>query len=138
MGVSKVSSQVNTHQSSDSGERKLPPFALSFAAAPTFFLCLHLKLLMEQSTAHVGFCNQEPTDGQGDSGLVTDDYSNIDDCSNRSSEIILQKITTTLSNEATDVGWSCPGLDPLMDPSACGDQAVSQNDQSIGLQDSFS
>ncbi|CAL5206378.1 unnamed protein product [Lathyrus oleraceus] len=134
MGVSKVSSQVNTHQSSDSGERKLPPFALSFAAAPTFFLCLHLKLLMEQSTAHVGFCNQAPTDGQGDSGLVTDDYSNIDDCSNRSSEIILQKNTTTLSNEATGDGWSCPGLDPLMDPSACGDQAVSQNDQSIGLQ----
>nr|XP_012570687.1 uncharacterized protein LOC101499788 isoform X2 [Cicer arietinum] len=68
MGISKVSTQVDTHQSSDAGERKLPPFALSFAAAPTFFLHLHLKLLMEQSAAHIGLCNHVPTDGQEDSG----------------------------------------------------------------------
>nr|KYP39251.1 hypothetical protein KK1_039461 [Cajanus cajan] len=50
MGVSKLSTQADTHQYFDAGERELPPFALSFAAAPTFFLCLHLKLLLEQNS----------------------------------------------------------------------------------------
>lgn len=132
MGVSKVSTQVDTHQSSDAGERKLPPFALSFAAAPSFFLCLHLKLLMEQSTAHLGLCNHVPEDGQEDAALGTDGYSSIDDCSNRNSEIILLK-DTTLSNDAAGDGWSCAVLDQLTGPSTCGDRAVSQNDQNIGL-----
>ncbi|CAN4127849.1 unnamed protein product [Withania somnifera] len=33
--------------------RRIPPFALSFAAAPTFFICLHLRLLMERNFACV-------------------------------------------------------------------------------------
>ncbi|KAK4364958.1 hypothetical protein RND71_016316 [Anisodus tanguticus] len=32
---------------------RIPPFALSFAAAPTFFICLHLRLLMERNFACV-------------------------------------------------------------------------------------
>ncbi|XP_049376666.1 uncharacterized protein LOC125841560 [Solanum stenotomum] len=32
---------------------RVPPFALSFAAAPTFFICLHLRLLMEHNFACV-------------------------------------------------------------------------------------
>jgi hypothetical protein len=133
MGVSKVSTRVDTHQSSDVGERKLPPFALSFAAAPSFFLCLHLKLLMEQSAAQIGFYNHALTDGQEDCGLVTGDYSNSDDCSNRNSEIILRQDTETLPNDAAGDGLLCPVLDQLAGPSTCGDRVVSQNDQNIGL-----
>lgn len=50
MGVPRESSFVNISQSPSSldvNQGKLPPFALSFNAAPTFFLGLHLKLLME-------------------------------------------------------------------------------------------
>ncbi|CAN4076578.1 unnamed protein product [Withania somnifera] len=32
---------------------RMPPFALSFAATPTFFICLHLRLLMERNFACV-------------------------------------------------------------------------------------
>ncbi|CAJ2674922.1 unnamed protein product [Trifolium pratense] len=133
MGVSKASSRVDTHQSSDVGERKLPPFALSFAAAPSFFLCLHLKLLMEQSAAHIGFYNHVSADDQEDSGLVTGDYSNMDDCSNRNSEIMQRKDTATLSNGAAGDGLLCAGLDQLAGTSTCGDRVVSHNDQDIGL-----
>lgn len=50
MGASRESTFMNTSQSSsslDGNQGKLPLFALSFNAAPTFFLGLHLKLLME-------------------------------------------------------------------------------------------
>ncbi|XP_061359587.1 uncharacterized protein LOC133303658 [Gastrolobium bilobum] len=130
MGVSKVSTQVDTRLSSDAGERKLPPFALSFAAAPTFFLCLHLKLLMEQSAAHINFCVHAPIDNQEDSGLVTDDCSSIDDCCNRSSEISLRKDVMNLSDSAEGDGWCCA---ELVGPSTCSDQILSQNCQNNGL-----
>uniref|UniRef100_A0A5B6ZB44 Enhancer of polycomb-like protein n=1 Tax=Davidia involucrata TaxID=16924 RepID=A0A5B6ZB44_DAVIN len=54
MGVSKESCSVNMSQSSSNSDvkhGKLPPFALSFTAAPTFFRSLHLKLLMEHNVA---------------------------------------------------------------------------------------
>ncbi|KAK4355436.1 hypothetical protein RND71_024407 [Anisodus tanguticus] len=39
---------------------RIPPFALSFAAAPTFFICLHLRLLMERNFACVGLQDCDP------------------------------------------------------------------------------
>ncbi|TKY58190.1 Histone-lysine N-methyltransferase ATX2 [Spatholobus suberectus] len=130
MGVSKVSTQADTHQYSDAGERKLPPFALSFAAAPTFFLCLHLKLLMEQSATRISFCHQAPIYDQEDPGLTTKGCTSTDDCSNRNSEIILRKDMETLSNGGAVDGGSCADSDH---PSTCSDQILSQNYQNIGL-----
>src|ERR1044072_3702913 len=124
MGASKVSAQVETQKSSHPGERKLPPFALSFAAASSFFLCLHLKLLMEQSTAQISFCNLVPNDDQEDSGFMTDDCSSIDECSNRNTEIILRKGVMALSNDAAGGGSSGADLDLVIGPSTC---------QNIGL-----
>ncbi|KAI3992411.1 hypothetical protein MKX01_022502 [Papaver californicum] len=40
---------------SDGKHRSFPPFVLSFAAAPSFFVSLHLKLLMKKSVASVSF-----------------------------------------------------------------------------------
>lgn len=45
---------------SDEKHGRLPPFALSFAAAPTFFLTLHLRLLMERSIPSSSFREQDP------------------------------------------------------------------------------
>ncbi|KAH9602929.1 hypothetical protein KSS87_023277 [Heliosperma pusillum] len=47
-----------SHITSDSDE-KLPPFALSFAAAPKFFISLHLKLLMERSISSSSIGEQD-------------------------------------------------------------------------------
>ncbi|KAM5566264.1 hypothetical protein ABKV19_019963 [Rosa sericea] len=58
MGSSREVSFVNISHSathSDELHRKLPPLALSFTAAPTFFINLHLKLLMEHSVANICF-----------------------------------------------------------------------------------
>ncbi|XP_043723970.1 uncharacterized protein LOC122670974 [Telopea speciosissima] len=60
MGVSKESVYIDTNSSSSSFNEKhwrLPPFVLSFAAAPSFFLSLHLKLLMDNNVASMSFQN---------------------------------------------------------------------------------
>ncbi|KHN32895.1 hypothetical protein glysoja_047006 [Glycine soja] len=130
MGISKVSTQADTHQYSDAGKWKLPPFALSFAAAPTFFLHLHLKLLMEQSTNRISFCDQTPIFDQEDPGLVTNGCTSTNDFSNRNSEIILRKdMMETLSNGAAGDGGSCADSDH---PSTCSEQILIQNYQNIG------
>ncbi|XP_010670773.2 uncharacterized protein LOC104887746 [Beta vulgaris subsp. vulgaris] len=56
---------------------RFPPFALSFGAAPSFFLSLHLRLLMERSIPSSSFWDQDPVylmdhpDNEG--GLVATD-----------------------------------------------------------------
>ncbi|XP_020228543.1 uncharacterized protein LOC109809605 [Cajanus cajan] len=122
MGVSRELSQADTSQSSDGGKRKIPPFSLSFAAAPTFFLSLHLKLLMEKSVAHLSFCEVED---QEDSGLMTDDCSSMDDCSNRNSEFNVKKNMMTLSKDAVHDGLACAESDLLISPSNCSDRILS-------------
>ncbi|XP_020203252.1 uncharacterized protein LOC109788833 [Cajanus cajan] len=124
MGVSKLSTQADTHQYFDAGERELPPFALSFAAAPTFFLCLHLKLLLEQSATRVNFYDQE------DPSLMADGCTSTNECSNRNSEIILRKDMEILSNGVATDGRSCADSDC---PSTFSDQILSQNYKNIGL-----
>ncbi|KAK7384789.1 hypothetical protein VNO78_30491 [Psophocarpus tetragonolobus] len=128
MGASRVSTQADAHQYSDAGERTLPPFALSFAAAPTFFVSLHLKLLMEQSATTISFCDHTTIFDEEDPGLVTDGFRFTGDCSNRNSEIILRDVET-LRNGASDDGGSCADTDQ---PSTCSEQIFSQNYQSIG------
>ncbi|CAJ1972144.1 unnamed protein product [Sphenostylis stenocarpa] len=129
MGVSKVSTQADTHQCSDVGESKLPPFTLSFAAAPTFFLSFHLKLLMEQSATHISFCDHAPVFDQEDPSLVTNGCASTDGCSNKNSEITPRKDIEILSNGAAVDGGSCADLDH---PSTFCDQTLSQNYLSIG------
>ncbi|XP_061346192.1 uncharacterized protein LOC133291873 isoform X2 [Gastrolobium bilobum] len=131
MGVSREFTQVDTHQSSDAVKRKIPPFSLSFAAAPTFFLSLHLKLLMEKSVAHISFCDHALVDDQEDSGLMTDDCYSIDDCSNRIAEINMKKDIITFPKDAVCDGLTCAESDPLIGPSNCSGRILSQNYQNI-------
>ncbi|KAL6216913.1 hypothetical protein ACLB2K_010131 [Fragaria x ananassa] len=62
MGGSREVGFVNISHSathSDEIHRKLRPFALSSTAAPTFFINLHLKLLMEHSVANICFQDRD-------------------------------------------------------------------------------
>ncbi|KAL9330916.1 hypothetical protein ACSQ67_000526 [Phaseolus vulgaris] len=129
MDISKVSTQADIHQDSDVGERKLPPFTLSFASAPTFFLCFHLKLLMGQSATPISFCDHAPVFDQGDSSLVTNGCTSTDGCSNRNSDIIHRKDIEILSNGAAGDGGSCDDSDH---PSTFSYQILSQKYLNIG------
>lgn len=58
---------------------KVPRFVLSFAAAPTFFLSLHLQLLMEHSFAWVNLQHQESSPESSDNGGQPDaEYSQFE------------------------------------------------------------
>lgn len=62
MGVSREARNKRMTQSAFSlaaKPGKVPQFALSFSAAPTFFLTLHLQLLMEHSFAWVNLQHQD-------------------------------------------------------------------------------
>ncbi|KAF2304523.1 hypothetical protein GH714_032909 [Hevea brasiliensis] len=92
VGVSRESTCVNACPSSsnfDKSHRWFPPFALSFTAAPTFFLGLHLKLLMEHSVTHISFQDHVSSSiecPENSGCLPANDCSIVEDCSNKGSE----------------------------------------------------
>ncbi|OMO52352.1 hypothetical protein CCACVL1_29260 [Corchorus capsularis] len=96
MGASKESSFLEVGQFSSESEKKnrnLPLFALSFGAAPTFFLSLHLKLLMEHSVARISFGDHDSIEQPGSSGnLMLDESFSREERVNKSSETIVEKI----------------------------------------------
>ncbi|KAK3436975.1 hypothetical protein EUGRSUZ_C01545 [Eucalyptus grandis] len=60
---------------------KLLPFALSFSAAPTFFLRLHLKLLMNHSVSKVSFVELNQEKSTETASILAQSNIAIDDCS---------------------------------------------------------
>ncbi|XP_059641468.1 uncharacterized protein LOC132283525 isoform X2 [Cornus florida] len=89
-----VSSNANMSQSSSSvgvKHGKLLPFALSFTAAPTFFLSLHLKLLMENSVACISLHDHDSMYSlehfKHTGRQILDDCTLAEDCSENASEI---------------------------------------------------
>uniref|UniRef100_A0A2P2MIF8 Enhancer of polycomb-like protein n=2 Tax=Rhizophora mucronata TaxID=61149 RepID=A0A2P2MIF8_RHIMU len=80
IGVSKEPTYADDIHSSykfDKNHRSFPQFVLSFAAAPTFFLGLHLKLLMEHSATHISFLDNDSAEHlESSSNLLADDSSN--------------------------------------------------------------
>ncbi|KAL3500465.1 hypothetical protein ACH5RR_039558 [Cinchona calisaya] len=70
MGVSRESSSKLMSQSAVNSTLKpgkIPAFALSFTAAPTFFLSMHLQLLMERNFACINFQDNSSLSAFGDS-----------------------------------------------------------------------
>ncbi|KAI9106910.1 hypothetical protein K1719_022438 [Acacia pycnantha] len=128
MGISKEFTKVRTNHCLDSANQKLPPFALSFAAAPTFFLSLHLKLLMERSVAHINFCDHMPLTDQESSGLMTDGCSSLDDCYNRNPEINPKQDMMVLSKDD-----SSDEPESIIGSSVCSDGVLPQSSQNIVL-----
>ncbi|KAJ4846207.1 hypothetical protein Tsubulata_034734 [Turnera subulata] len=104
MGGSREPSYVNATSPSskcDMYHKCLPPFVLSFTAAPTFFLGLHLKLLLERSVSCVGFRDHNLGEQPESSGsLLATDCSNVEDCSSKGLENAVR---------ASSVGNYCDG-----------------------------
>lgn len=85
MGVPKESAcvKVGWFSSNLDKQRNLPPFVLSFTAAPSFFISLHLKLLMEHSGAGMSLHGQESTECAGSGCLIADESTyenNVPQC----------------------------------------------------------
>ncbi|XVF34454.1 hypothetical protein REPUB_Repub18cG0060100 [Reevesia pubescens] len=127
IGVSRESSFLKVGQFSSNSEedRNLPLFALSFGAAPTFFLSLHLKLLMEHSLAGISFRDHNSIEQPGSSGnLLVDDSSGREDCMNKSFESSVEKnMKASLKDVASDAELT------NLDLSACGDGCWQKSSQ---------
>ncbi|KAF8400757.1 hypothetical protein HHK36_014057 [Tetracentron sinense] len=96
-----------SHSSSNSDEKhqRLPPFVLSFTAAPTFFLSLHLKLLIEHNVASTSFQHNSVPLLEGPKNCG--DCSLVGDYSNQVSEITLENKMSSLKAAAGSVRLSC-------------------------------
>ncbi|KAJ6406315.1 hypothetical protein OIU84_009941 [Salix udensis] len=81
-GFSRESTANQSSSKSDKNHRYLPSVTLSFTAAPTFFLGLHLKMLLEHNAMHINFLDHDPIEHpEKSSGLLADSCSSVEDCS---------------------------------------------------------
>ncbi|CAK9166617.1 unnamed protein product [Ilex paraguariensis] len=110
VGYFKKSCYVNMSRSScdsDLLHRKLPPFSISFNAAPTFFRSLHLKLLMEHSVAGVSLQDHDSLDcSESNSPPIADDQSQVEvHYSEIAPDITPESNLETSLMEAACSGW---------------------------------
>ncbi|KAL5850386.1 hypothetical protein ACOSQ4_008399 [Xanthoceras sorbifolium] len=128
--VSAKSTWVEASQFSSNSDKEQRnfPFAISFTAAPTFFLGLHLKLLMEHSGAHIGFQGHDSTEHlESPSSLTVGDCSNLEYGLNKVSESTPKNIMSGsfLGNTVKDT---------LMDAASDGCLSVANSELSaVGL-----
>uniref|UniRef100_A0A0A0LJD1 Enhancer of polycomb-like protein n=1 Tax=Cucumis sativus TaxID=3659 RepID=A0A0A0LJD1_CUCSA len=104
---------------SNETKRNFPAFALSFTAAPTFFLSLHLKLLMERCVAHLSLQHHDSIEHPENYGRLTVDDVLTDDCAN----------SLSTSSKASDRWNSCPQSDLGTGLSDCEDGDGVQSSQ---------
>ncbi|XP_062097881.1 uncharacterized protein LOC133803780 [Humulus lupulus] len=122
MGLSRESAFMDISPNSDEMYKKLPPLALSFTAAPTFFLSLHRKLLMERSLARLSFREHDSVELLENSGsMLMDDSSSIEECSNKGSEFTIEdnNMNTLLTEVASDGCFSSARPELSTGPSVC-------------------
>ncbi|KAM7260189.1 hypothetical protein ACFE04_015930 [Oxalis oulophora] len=72
---------------SDRANKKFAPFTLPFTAVPTFFVSLHLKLLMGP---HINFGEHDSAVHSNNNSGIVDDSSSMEDCSYKVSAGTLQ------------------------------------------------
>lgn len=89
--------------------RRLPPLVLSFAAAPTFFLSLHLNLLIENNIASINLQNNDLMSLQKCPErfckLIGDGCSLVGDSSDLDSKTTFENTWCCLSCDAAATGW---------------------------------
>ncbi|GAV89524.1 EPL1 domain-containing protein [Cephalotus follicularis] len=111
MAISRESTCVRLGHFSANSDKQInfPPLVLSFTAAPTFFLSLHLKLLMEHSVAHISFRDHDPAEHPGNSDcFIADDCSSMGDISYKGSVCTLENNFKALAGDAAqDECFSC-------------------------------
>ncbi|KAM1776911.1 hypothetical protein ACFX11_043646 [Malus domestica] len=109
-GSFRESISVNSSDSTSRDDelcRKLPPLALSFAAAPTFFISLHLKLLMENCVANICFRDRDSVEHvENCDNMLAVDWSVVEDFINGGSKITPEKNLKAAPSNATSDG-SC-------------------------------
>ncbi|KAL6980145.1 hypothetical protein U1Q18_021794 [Sarracenia purpurea var. burkii] len=145
VGSCRESCRVATNLSfsnSDVKHGKFRPFALSFSAAPTFFLSLHLKLLMENSVACINLRDHDTRcslDHSENTGLpVVDGCTLIQGFSEYVSEITPEENPRTSLREAESSGWllrakSQLGSDAISECSNGGFAKSSQNNGKLSI-----
>ncbi|KAL1128269.1 hypothetical protein V6Z11_A13G237000 [Gossypium hirsutum] len=105
MGVSRGYSCLEVGQLSSSSEKQnknLPLFTLFFGAASTFFISLHLKLLMDYCVARISFQDHDSIENPESSGnLLLDENSNREDCVKKSFESCLGNFLKASSKVAS-------------------------------------
>ncbi|CAK9186641.1 unnamed protein product [Ilex paraguariensis] len=135
VGVSKESCNTNMNCSSsnyDLKRGKLPPFALSFTASPTFFLGLHLKLL--RSIACMSLQDHEPAYSlQSESTClpIADDSTPVEYCSENAPVITPESNLKPSSGEVACSGWlssARPQLGTYVEPHLKTDNVLASND----------
>ncbi|KAK6927437.1 Enhancer of polycomb-like, N-terminal [Dillenia turbinata] len=105
-GISREATYMHMNEascSSDQNHGRFPPFSLSFTAAPTSFLGLHLKLLMERSVTCISFgdCNSLSLIENPDTFVK----SVADDCPNDPSEIVTENSSGTFFRSTPRSRW---------------------------------
>ncbi|KAA8525337.1 hypothetical protein F0562_007244 [Nyssa sinensis] len=133
-GVLKECCSANMSQSSSNSDVKhgnIPPFALSFTAAPTFFLSLHLKLLMEHNVACISLQDHHSMylleNSVHTCRRIADDCTLAEDFSENIPEITSGSNLVTSRREATCSGWLSCGKPQL------GTDAIPVCDDGAGL-----
>ncbi|KAL5729371.1 hypothetical protein ACHQM5_002339 [Ranunculus cassubicifolius] len=116
--VTKQSTYVNLSLSSSTSNevaKKVPQIVLPFSAAPTFFLSLHLQLLMAKSVASISFCNSLPLlEGPGNfSRSIADDGSLVQELPDQTTPV--HEMECSLSRTDTVSGLSSAGSEMDVD-----------------------
>ncbi|CAL5431570.1 unnamed protein product [Camellia sinensis] len=134
IGASRESCVVAMSQSSCNSDAKhgiFFPFSLSFTAAPSFFLSLHLKLLMENSVACISHDLMYSLEHSENTGQpIADSCTVIQDCSESALEITPEGNPATSLREAESSEW-LPCAKSQLGPdtiSECNDLAWNMSD----------
>ncbi|KAF5938917.1 hypothetical protein HYC85_023176 [Camellia sinensis] len=134
IGASRESCVVAMNQSSCNSDAKhgiFFPFSLSFTAAPSFFLSLHLKLLMENSVACISHDLMYSLEHSENTGQpIADSCTVIQDCSESALEITPEGNPATSLREAESSEW-LPCAKSQLGPdtiSECNDLAWNMSD----------
>nr|DAD44753.1 TPA_asm: hypothetical protein HUJ06_002983 [Nelumbo nucifera] len=113
IGVSKELASIDLRcqdSNSDENHWRLPSFVLSFAAAPTFFLSLHLKMLVENNVASLSFQNQNSMsllEGPDCGRPMCDESIPIEVIPTEISEVAVKNNRSTLKTAAGSRWLSC-------------------------------
>ncbi|GFS44941.1 enhancer of polycomb-like transcription factor protein [Actinidia rufa] len=148
IGAFKESCSVAMNQSSSNSDVKhklFLPFGLSFSAAPTFYLSLHLKLLMDKSVAcislrdHDSMCSLEHSEN---TCPVANGCTVIQDFPGSVSEITSEGYLETSSREAESserllCAKSQSGIDAISECNGVGLVNSSQNNGNLSIVGTF-
>ncbi|CAL1375158.1 unnamed protein product [Linum trigynum] len=101
-------------------QRFIPPMPLSFTAAPTFFLGLHRRLLIEHTLTRIGFqdhCSEGDPETSG--RLLVEDQSCVGECSiitpESNSRKVLKAVSRDMGSDEVSISHSRDAMNSLLE-----------------------